>query len=98
MMRRSRQRAPKLRVGERLLCGCAATDSVLSQRDLIRKVAASRLRPSTLPTFDQAMVRGKYLPLVFLKRATEVAGHKGAESSGSSAPSSNSNRVSPRFG
>ena len=75
VLRRSRQRAPNLRVGDRLLCGFGA---LFLSPGRIRKVAIG-LRPSTLLTFHQALVRGKYPPIVFLKRATEEAGPKGAE-------------------
>ena len=54
--RRSRQRAPNLRVGDRLLCGFGA---LFLSPGRIRKVAIG-LRPSTLLTFHQALVRGKY--------------------------------------
>ena len=52
---RSRQRAPNLRVGDRLLCGFGA---LFLSPGRIRKVAIG-LRPSTLLTFHQALVRGK---------------------------------------
>ena len=56
VLRRSRQRAPNLRVGDRLLCGFGA---LFLSPGRIRKVAIG-LRPSTLLTFHQALVRGKY--------------------------------------
>ena len=51
VLRRSRQRAPNLSVGDRLLCGFGAL--VLSP-GRIRKVAIG-LRPSTLLTFHQGV-------------------------------------------
>ena len=75
VLHRSRQRAPNLRVGDRLLCGFGA---LFLSPGRIRKVAIG-LRPSTLLTFHQALVRGKYRRLFSLKRATEEAGPKGAE-------------------
>ena len=56
VLRRSRQRAPNLRVGDRLLCGFGA---LFLSPGRIRKVAIG-LHPSTLLTFHQALVRGKY--------------------------------------
>ena len=56
VLRRSRQRAPNLRVGDRLLCGFGA---LFLSPGRIRKVAIGR-RPSTLLTCHQALVRGKY--------------------------------------
>ena len=51
VLRRSRQRAPNLRVGDRLLCGFGA---LFLSPGRIRKVAIG-LRPSTLLTFHQAL-------------------------------------------
>ena len=56
VLRRSRQRAPNLRVGDRLLCGFGA---LFLSPGRIRTVAIG-LRPSTLLTVHQALVRGKY--------------------------------------
>ena len=70
VLRRSRQRAPNLRVGDRLLCGFGA---LFLSPGRIRKVAIG-LRPSTLLTFHQALVRGKYRRLfwgLYLKVAEE---------------------------
>ena len=52
VLRRSRQRAPNLRVGDRLLCGFGA---LFLSPGRIRKVAIG-LRPSTLLTFHQAVL------------------------------------------
>ncbi len=56
VLRRARQRAPNLRVGDRLLCGFG---SLFLSPGRIRKVAIG-VRPSTLLTFHQALVRRKY--------------------------------------
>ena len=56
VLRRPRQRAPNLTVGDRLLCGFG---SLFLSPEGIRKVAIG-LRPSTLLTFHQALVRRKY--------------------------------------
>ena len=55
VLRRPRQRAPNLTVGDRLLCGFG---SLFLSPERIRKVAIG-LRPSTLLTFHQAL-RRKY--------------------------------------
>ena len=56
VLRRARQRAPNLSVGDRLICGFG---SLFLSVGRIRKVAIG-LRPSTLMTFHQALVRRKY--------------------------------------
>ena len=56
VLRRPRQRAPNLTVGDRLLCGFG---SLFLSPERIRRVAIG-LRPSTLLTFHQALVRRKY--------------------------------------
>ena len=56
VLRRARQRAPNLSVGDRILCGFG---SLFLSPGRIRKVAIG-LRPSTLLTFHQALVRCKY--------------------------------------
>ena len=56
MLRRSRRRAPNLAVGDRLLCGFG---SLFLSPGRIRRVAIG-VRPSTLLTFHQALVRRKY--------------------------------------
>src|SRR5262245_37680594 len=56
ILRRARQRAPNLTRSDRLLCGFW---SLLLRPERIRKVAIA-LRPSTLLTFHQALVRRKY--------------------------------------
>ena len=75
--RRSRQRAPNLRGGDRLLCGFGAL--VLSP-GRIRKVAIG-LRPSTLLTFHQALVRGKYRRLFPSSARPKKPGPKGPSES-----------------
>ena len=75
--RRSRQRAPNLRVGDRLLCGFGAL--VLSP-GRIRKVAIG-LRPSTLLTCHQALVRGKYRRLFSSSARPKQPGPKGPSES-----------------
>ena len=77
VLRRSRQRAPNLRVGDRLLCGFGAL--VLSP-GRIRKVAIG-LRPSTLLTFHQALVRGKYRRLFSSSARPKKPGPKGPSES-----------------
>ena len=71
VLRRSRQRAPNLRVGDRLLCGFGA---LFLSPGRIRKVAIG-LRPSTLLTFQS------YWVLVvmdqFTRRLVGVGVHRG---------------------
>ena len=73
VLRRSRQRAPNLRVGDRLLCGFGA---LFLRPGRIRKVAIG-LRPSTLLTFHQALVRGKYRRLFSSSARPKKPGPKG---------------------
>ena len=75
VLRRSRQRAPNLRVGDRLLCGFGA---LFLSPGRIRKVAIG-LRPSTLLTFHQALVRGKYRRLFSSSARPKKPGPQGAE-------------------
>ena len=75
VLRRSRQRAPNLRVGDRLLCGFGA---LFLSPGRIRKVAIG-LRPSTLLTFHQALVRGKYRRLFSSSARPKKPGPKGPE-------------------
>src|SRR5262249_37552878 len=56
VLRRARRRAPNLTQSDRLLCGFW---SLFLSPERIRKVAIA-LRPSTLLTFYQALVRRKY--------------------------------------
>ena len=77
VLRRSRQRAPNLRVGDRLLCGFGA---LFLSPGRIRKVAIG-LRPSTLPTFHQALVRGKYRRLFSSSARPKKPGPKGPSES-----------------
>ena len=77
VLRRARQRAPNLRVGDRLLCGFGAL--VLSP-GRIRKVAIG-LRPSTLLTCHQALVRGKYRRLFSSSARPKKPGPKGPSES-----------------
>ena len=77
VLRRARQRAPNLRVGDRLLCGFGAL--VLSPGQ-IRKVAIG-LRPSTLLTCHQALVRGKYRRLFSSSARPKKPGPKGPSES-----------------
>ena len=77
VLRRSRQRAPNLRVGDRLLCGFGA---LFLSPGRIRKVAIG-LRPSTLLTFHQALVRGKYRRLFSSSARPKKPGPKGPSES-----------------
>ena len=77
VLRRSRQRAPNLRVGDRLLCGFGA---LFLSPGRIRKVAIGR-RPSTLLTFHQALVRGKYRRLFSSSARPKKPGPKGPSES-----------------
>jgi hypothetical protein len=56
VLRRARQRAPNLKLRDRLLCGF---ESLFVSPGRIRKVAIG-VRPSTLLAFHQALVRRKY--------------------------------------
>ena len=75
--RRSRQRAPTLRVGDRLLCGFGA---LFLSPGRIRKVAIG-LRPSTLLTCHQALVRGQYRRLFSSSARPKKPGPKGPSES-----------------
>ena len=77
VLRRARQRAPNLRVGDRLLCGFGA---LFLSPGRIRKVAIG-LRPSTLLTFHQALVRGKYRRLFSSSARPKKPGPKGPSES-----------------
>ena len=77
VLRRSRQRAPNLRVGDRLLCGFGA---LFLSPGRIRKVAIG-LRPSTLLTFHQALVRGQYRRLFSSRARPKKPGPKGPSES-----------------
>ena len=77
VLRRSRQRAPNLRVGDRLLCGFG---TLFLSPGRIRKVAIG-LRPSTLLTFHQALVRGKYRRLFSSSARPKKPGPKGPSES-----------------
>ena len=89
MLRRSRQRAPNLRVGDRLLCGFGGACSE-SGTDSQGRHRTAPVHVADLPSGAGAR---QVRPIVFLKRATEEAGPKGAERVRSSAPSSSSNRA-----
>jgi hypothetical protein len=75
VLRRARQRASNLSVGDRLLCGFW---SLFLSPGRIRQVAIW-VRPSTWLAFHQALVRRKYRRLVFVGSAPEEAGPTGAE-------------------
>ena len=77
VLRRSRQRAPNLRVGDRLLCGFGA---LFLSPGRIRTVAIG-LRPSTLLTCHQALVRGKYRRLFSASARPKKPGPKGPSES-----------------
>ncbi len=73
VLRRARQRAPNLRVGDRILCGFG---SLFLSPGRIRKVAIG-LRPSRLLTFHQALVRRKYRRLFSSSARPKKPGPKG---------------------
>ena len=77
VLRRSRQRAPNLRVGDRLLCGFGA---LFLSPGRIRTVAIG-LRPSTLLTCHQALVRGKYRRFFSSSARPKKPGPKGPSES-----------------
>ena len=77
VLRRSRQRAPNLRVGDRLLCGFGA---LFLSPGRIRTVAIG-LRPSTLLTCHQALVRGKYRRLFSSSARPKKPGPQGPSES-----------------
>src|SRR6266850_1066872 len=69
VLRRARRRAPNLTQSDRLLCGFW---SLFLSPERIRKVAIA-LRPSTLLTFHQALVRRKVPPPVLVDVGFEEA-------------------------
>ncbi len=73
VLRRARQRAPNLRVGDRLLCGFG---SLFLSPGRIRKVGIG-VRPATLLTFHQALVRRKYRRLFSSSPRPKKPGPKG---------------------
>src|SRR5437870_5544525 len=75
VLRRARQRAPKLTRNDRLLFGFW---SLFLSSARIRKVAIA-LRPSTLLTFHQALVRHKYRRLFSSKPRPKTPGPKGPD-------------------
>jgi transposase InsO family protein len=75
VLRRARQRAPNLRRSDRLLCGFW---SLFLSPQRIRKVAIA-LRPSTLLTFHQALVRRKYRRLFSSRSYPRKPGPKGPD-------------------
>ena len=88
VLRRSRQRAPNLRVGDRLLCGFGA---LFLSPGRIRKVAIG-LRPSTLLTFHQALCAASTADCFPQARDRRSRAQRG-RARRSSAPSSSSNRA-----
>src|SRR6185295_10799943 len=75
VLRRARQRAPNLRRSDRMLCGFW---SLFLSTARIRKVAIA-LRPSTLLTFHQALVRRKYRRLFSSTSCSRKPGPKGPD-------------------
>jgi len=75
VLRRARQRAPNLTRSDRLLCGFW---SLFLSPERIRKVAIA-LRPSTLLTFHQALVRCKYRRLFSSPSCPRRPGPKGPD-------------------
>ena len=73
VLRRRRQRAPNLTASDRLVCGIG---SLFLSPGRIRKVAIG-VRPSTLLTFHQALVRRKYRQLFPSSRRPQKPGPKG---------------------
>ena len=73
VLRRARQRAPNLRVGDRLLCGFG---SLFLSPGRIRKVAIG-VRPATLLAFHRALVRRKYRRLFSSSPRPRKPGPKG---------------------
>ena len=73
VLRRSRRRAPNLRVSDRLLFGIL---SLFLSPERIRKVAVG-VRPATLLGFHQALVRRKYRRLFSSSRRPRKPGPKG---------------------
>jgi putative transposase len=75
VLRRARRRAPNLTQSDRLLCGFW---SLFLSSERIRKVAIA-LRPSTLLTFHQALIRRKYRRLFSWTSCPRKPGPKGPE-------------------
>ena len=73
VLRRARQRAPNLTLRDRLLCGFG---SLFLSPERIRRVAIG-VRPSTLLSFHQALVRRKYRRLFSSSPCAKKAGPKG---------------------
>ncbi len=73
VLRRPRQRAPNLTVGDRLLC---AVGSLFLSPERIRKVAIG-VRPATLLTFHRALVHRKYRRLFSSSHRPRKPGPKG---------------------
>jgi putative transposase len=73
VLRRARQRAPNLVLSDRLIC---AMGSLFLSRGRIRKTAIA-VRPSTLLTFHQALVRRKYQRLFSSIPCPKKPGPKG---------------------
>ena len=73
VLRRPRQRAPNLTVGDRLVCGFG---SLFLPPGRIRRVAIG-VRPSTLLRFHQALVRCKYRRLCSSRRRPQKPGPNG---------------------
>ena len=73
VLRRARQRAPNLRLSDRLICGLG---SLFLSPGRIRKVAIA-VRPSTLLAFHQALVRGKSRRLFSSSSCPKKPGPKG---------------------
>src|SRR6185295_16436493 len=75
VLRRARRRAPNLTQSDRLLCGFW---SLFLTPERLRKVAIA-LRPSTLLTFHQALVRRKYRRLFSSTSCPRKPGPKGPD-------------------
>ena len=73
VLRRPRQRAPNLTVGDRIMCGFG---SLFLSPGRIRKVAIG-VRPATLLTFHRALVRRKYRRLFSSNHRPRKPGPKG---------------------
>src|ERR1700726_1500380 len=73
VLRRARQRAPNLTLRDRLLCGFG---SLFLSPGRLRKVAIG-VRPSTLLSFHQALVRRKYRQLFLSSPGPKRPGPKG---------------------
>jgi transposase InsO family protein len=73
VLRRARQRAPNLTVGDRVVCGFG---SLFLRPGRMRKVALG-VRPATLLTFHRALVRRKYRRLFSSSHRPRTPGPKG---------------------